>query len=393
MNIAPLTETNPWYGRILADERIQTDSLVGVPVETTVEVELVELLHGGPEDNFRPYLHLRGELTAAQPAVALPYGVSDLTLRRGSGVPMDAFYDFTHPQLADLVSKGYFSSAFRVPEEMSNIPWTLPAKANFLVVAPELADEPPVVFMSIHQQTGLELDEANSGYELSAYFPDYTTEAQATHESDQASTETGIAPQHAVSAFDAFAATDLEVNAPAAFAPAVPESSFDAARAAVPDGVFSRLVKEIQAQQPDPQPVVETEVEAAPGIVPGSAEDVYLSRVSPGVDHVLAGDHLVIESESADTEAASEQQAEIAQTETEQSAEAETAESPAETAVPTGFINFGEPDEELEPLNLQFGGATEDEHRRAVERRQARLRAEVEAIGEKNASDEAQPGL
>lgn len=393
MKIAPLSETNPWYSRILADDRIQTDTLTGVPVETTVDVELVELLHGGPEDNYRPYLHLRGELTEAQPVVQLPYGVSDLALRRGSGVPVDAFYDFSHAQLADLVAKGYFSPAFRVPEEMSGIPWTLPAKANFLVVAPALAEEPPVVFMSIHQQTGLELDEANSGYELSAYFPDYTAEASAAL--DEGRDAIDAAPRtRGTSAFDVFAAEGFEVETTrAVVAQQASDEVFEAARATVPDGVFSRLVKEIQAQQPAEVETSVPDEEAVQGPVPGSAEEVYLSRVSPGVDHVLSGEHLTaddggVEAGMAEAHATTQNDADTDQ------AENATVATPAET--PSGFIDFGEPEEDLEPLQVQFGGISEDDHRRALERRQARLRAELvdsETQGSPDADGAPHPAL
>jgi len=82
MKIAPLKISDPWYGRILNDDQVAIESLHGVPIESTVQMELVELLHSGPEDNYRPYLHMRGELTEATPAVELPYGVTELAMRR-----------------------------------------------------------------------------------------------------------------------------------------------------------------------------------------------------------------------------------------------------------------------------------------------------------------------
>jgi hypothetical protein len=375
MKIAPLKVSDPWFGRITKDKSVHTDALSAVPIEATVEVELVELLHEGPEANYRPYLHLRGELTEVKPAVDLPYGVSELALRRGSGLPLDAFYAFTRDQLADLVTKGYFSPAFRVPEEMSGIPWTLPGKADFMIVAPEFADQAPIVFMAVAEQTGMELDESNSGYELSAYFPDYSAEAEAQaaraeHEADAPLTLEGRANEH-----DVF--SDITRDQPRAAQAEQPlDSPADTdLRATVPDGVFSRLVEEIEARQKPAAPVVEIEDEAADEIAPSSFEEVYLSRVDPGVARVLSGEHVADEIEDEEEEQrndALEQQTEAIESET------ETAEVATNAGAGELLLDLSEPEPEPEiaSLNLQHRESV-DEHRAAVECRAARLRAEA----------------
>lgn len=385
MKIAPLKVSDPWFGRIANNAQVHSDSLTGVPIESTVEMELVELLHYGPEDNYRPYLHLRGELTDARPAVELPYGVSELSYRRGAGLPVDAFYDFNHRQLAALVSKGYFSEAFRVPAEMSGIPWTLPGKADFLVVAPDLSDEPPVVFMNVHDQTGLELDEANSGYELSEYFPDFTAELEAQQDSLEATT----APlEHPGASLDVFSGMSFEEHRQPATPAVAPEATEAEPRAIVPDGVFSRLVSEIVAQQPaEPEIVEEPEEES---IVPGSAEDVYLSRVEPGVDHVLSGDFAAEEQEP---EAESVLDDETAEPEFSFEAIEEATQLPAEVLTPEGFLDLTEPRPELEPLELHLAGTDAEDHRLAAERRAARIRAELEADDATDGADHAEPNL
>lgn len=368
MKIAPLKVSDPWFGRIVNNDTVQADSLLAVPIESTVEMELVELLHGGPEDNYRPYLHLRGELTEAKPAVELPYGVTELTMRTGSGLTIDAFYDFNQRQLSDLVSKGYFTDKFKVPDEMSGIPWTLPGKADFLVVAPELSDQPPLVFMNVHEQNELALDEANSGYELSAYFPDYTLDAE-----QQAAAETAIdAPEHSGSSLDMFSNESFEERRPGDLvAPAVgavePEQ-----RTSVPVGVFERLVSEIEAQQHvEPEPIEEP---APAGVIPGSAEDVYLSRVSPGVEQVFSGES--VETVEGDASVV---------------VEADELESDAVSS--KGFLDLSEPEPELTPLALQSGVEGDDEQAKAAERRNSRIRNEL-AGDESDASvDEDQPVL
>ena len=368
MKIAPLQVSDPWFGRITGDKTAHIDTLTGVPMEATVEVELVELLHEGPESNYRPYLHLRGELTEVKPAVALPYGVSELALRRGSGLPLDAFYEFTGPQLADLVTKGYFTPAFQVPSEMSGIPWTLPGEADFMVVAPAFADEAPVVFMAVANQTGMELDEANSGYELSAYFPDYSAEAEAAAILSHEGQETPLALQGGDDQRDLFSDITHDQRVPESIPAAANEPAAGGERHAVPDGVFSRLVEEIEARQ-RPAAVVEPEQELADEQEPSANyEDLYLARVEAGVARVLAGGHLDEDEGKAEHAAAIEQRTDVLEAETPETVEAED-EQP---------LDLSEPEPEIESFNLQDRFDAED-HRAAAERRASRLRADAAA--------------
>lgn len=371
MKIAPLKVSDPWFARIASDATVHTDALSGVPVETTVEIELVELLHEGPEENFRPYLHLRGELVEVKPSVELPYGVSELALRHGSGLPLDAFYGFTKAQLTDLVAKGYFTSAFRVPDEMSGIPWTLPGTADFMVVAPEFTDQAPIVFMAVHDQAGMQLDQANSGYELSAYFPDYSADAKAAEEAQSALQDGPVILEHAGDEHDVFSDITFE---PADAAPTEPIAN-EGVRAIVPDGVFSRLVEEIEARQKPPVvALVEEQTEVVDG--PSAFEQLYLARVDPGVNRVLAGEH--VEDEATQHDAALVHQNDALEAE---AAEAEVVEDE------TSFLDLSADDPELEPFNLQ-GREVEDEQRLAAERRAARLRAEAAAMDSPEGDDQ-----
>ncbi len=374
MKIAPLKTSDPWYGRIVNNDEIDSDTLSGVPIETTVEMELVELLHGDAESNYRPYLHLRGELTSAVPAVALPYGVDELALRSGAGVPVDAFYDFSHKQLADLVAKGYFSPAFQVPEAMSGIPWNLPGKADFLVVAPELADEAPLVFMRVHDQNSMALDEVTSGYELTAYFPDVVAEAEAQVDVDHVGTAQA---QIAVdAALDVFADVNFDVDAPTAVTPVLAEESA-AARAVVPDGVFSRLLAEIEERHAAVLPAAPTEAEAEEGVVPGSAEDVYLSRIAPGVDHVFT-EGFAEEDEFEQVPQADDSGADDA------AVESEAIEEPAdaESYDLEGYLDLA-----------ATSAPTVEDHLKAVQQREARLRAVAAGEQHVETEDEAQADL
>jgi hypothetical protein len=353
MKIAPLKVSDPWYGRIVNDDQTAIESLLGVPIESTVQMELVELLHSGPEDNYRPYLHLRGELTEATPVVELPYGVTELAMRRGAGLNVDAFYEFSPRQLGELVEKGYFTEGFQVPSEMSGIPWTIPGLADFLVVPPVYSDQPPVVFMSVHDQSELELDQANSGYDLSAYFPDYTAESQP------AKAKAVDRPGRIDSDLDVFSDVTFEDRLPEDEPASVRAARSTDQRADVPTGVFSRLVSEIQAQRGPSHTV----------IVPGSPVDVYHTRVSPAVDQVLSAEQIEAEIDAVAAERAAD--AEAAATEPDLVSMPAPASPPGET-----FLDLNEPDDA-------------DADREFAERRDAKVDADDDTIA---ADDEAHHG-
>lgn len=390
MKIAPLKVSDPWYSRVLSDGRVETESLRGVPIESTVEMELVELLHGDAGENYRPYLHLRGELTQAVPAVELPYGVSELALRRGSGLEVDAFYDFSPRQLAELVEKGYFTDQFRVPEEMSGIPWELPGAADFLVVAPEFSDQPPLVFMHLHEQNALELDEENSGYDLAAYFPEYRPQSQVQVEAAQATQ----APAYGGSGLDVFSDVEFETTPqrPLTPSPAVTSGTEANPEAlpVVPSGIFERLMSEIDARRV-PEPVATVNAEAEPEvpeieeIVPGSPAELYFARVSPGVDRVLRGEQA--EAEDPLAEVMPEERAEPAGEHGRDHHAAPAAEG--------DFLDLSDPEPELVPLAVQSGLIEPDpeDHRKAAILRAARIRSELIGEGATTTDTEAQPGL
>jgi hypothetical protein len=384
MKIAPLKMSDPWFGRIMADGQVQVDTLKNVPIESTVEMELVELLHGGPESNYRPYLHLRGELTEATPSVELPYGVTDLSLRRGSGLSVDAFYDFSPRQLTELVGKGYFTEEFTVPEEMSGIPWTLPGKADFMVVAPEFSDQPPVVFMYTHDQSDMELDEANSGYDLSSYFHNYSepTQDQAAPELDEGFFDRSI------SGVDVFGDVNFDEPGPVDETTQHRRVSDLDHRADVPNGVFNRLVSEIESQHGVDSADDEIVADALPEIpVQLSAAELYRLRVSPGVERVLSGAHMeevAAESVPVPSEPVQGNDSDLADEDDEFSYE--------------GFLDVNEPEPELTPLPVNTirvvdAGEGDEAQRKAAGLRAARIRAELTDDDTSPFDDASEPAL
>ncbi|WP_328689703.1 hypothetical protein OHA74_11525 [Streptomyces phaeochromogenes] len=177
MRTAGLTMNDVWAHRVLRERGVETYRLEGVAAELGVMVESLDLKHRGKEENYRPYLHMTGELRSVTPAEALPFGISQVTYFPGQGEKVDAFYEFDDQQLVVLAGKGYFTSGFDVPEQVTGIEWELPATADVLVLAPSGAQtegDAPVVFTQIHDIGGLEIDLESSGYDLAGYFADHS---------------------------------------------------------------------------------------------------------------------------------------------------------------------------------------------------------------------------
>lgn len=176
MRTAGLTMNDVWAHRVLRERGVETYRLERVTTSLGVMAESLDLKHRGKEENYRPYLHMTGELRSVTPAKALPFGISQVTYSPGRGEKVDAFYEFDGQQLVTLASKGYFTSGFAVPDQVTGIEWELPATADILVLAPsevQAEGDAPVVFTQIHDIGGLEINLESSGYDLADYFADY----------------------------------------------------------------------------------------------------------------------------------------------------------------------------------------------------------------------------
>lgn len=199
MKVAGIDMTDPWAARVQRNDQVELARATDVPVETVVLMHRVSFEHHGAEKNYRPLLHLTGELQSIRPNEALPFGVNEVTFRSGLGPMMDAFYEFNDAQLAELVSKGYFTEGFEPPSDMEGIPWELPTTIDALVVAPETEGDAPVVFVTIHGQTALALNFENSQYDLAEYFANQLTpeiQEELAQQSAQAQvpTSSGVLP-------------------------------------------------------------------------------------------------------------------------------------------------------------------------------------------------------
>lgn len=182
MKIAGLTMNDVWAHRVLREKGVVTSQVEDAPSEIAVEVDALDLLHHGPKQGYRPYLHLSGELRAVRCAERLPHGISEISFPPGGGERVEAYYEFTNQQLTELVAKGYFTEAFQVPEEVTGIEWELPAKVDAIVLSPDEEGQIPVVFTGVRDIASLSIDAESSGYDLAEYFADYSYDDVIRHQ-------------------------------------------------------------------------------------------------------------------------------------------------------------------------------------------------------------------
>ena len=182
MRTAGLPMSDVWAHRVLRERGVETERFEALEADIGVHVETVELAHRGKEANYRPYLHIAGELRSVTPKRALPHGISKVVYGPGEGEKISAFYEFDHEQLVRLTEKGYFNAGFAVPANITRIDWDLSTTVDALVLAPSGHDagdgqpDAPVVFLQVQGRDGMEIDLSSSGYDLATYFADYSAE-------------------------------------------------------------------------------------------------------------------------------------------------------------------------------------------------------------------------
>lgn len=183
MKAPALSMASPLAGRLLREGATLVSD---VPCEAVVHVDQAYLSHHGPDQNYRPYLRLSGELRGLVPEQPLPGGVHEVGSRPTMGPVFDVFYEFSDEQLGQMVSKGYFSRQFAVPPIMTGADYELPVTANVLVLEPgdPQAGDVPLVFVDVHNRTGLELDLGSSGYDLADYFESVRQDERQSGELD-----------------------------------------------------------------------------------------------------------------------------------------------------------------------------------------------------------------
>ncbi|MFB7917085.1 hypothetical protein [Streptomyces sp. NPDC056061] len=271
MRTAGLMMNDVWADRVLRERGVETYRHEGLDAEIGVLVKSVELQHRGKDENYRPYLHITGELRSITPAERLPYGISEVIYSPGRGERVDAFYEFDDEQLVALANKGYFSSGFAVPEQITGIEWELPVTVDALVLAPSgVGTDAPVVFTQVHGIAGVEISLASSGYDLTDYFADHP-------KAGLAQTETPVDERELRARSDAinslFAEDELDLADEAERA-AVPAAGEETEAHGVSEGL-QRIEAEIAAEREQYQSERER--------VEGTPEHVYHERVAPSL--------------------------------------------------------------------------------------------------------------
>lgn len=287
MKVAGIKMTDPWASRVLRSKGVVTEQVASAPVETVVQMEQVAFEHHGPERNYRPLLHLTGELRSILPNEALPFGIDEVTFRNGLGPTVDAFYEFDDAQLAVLVSKGYFTEGFEPPANMAGIPWELPTTIDALVMAPEHEGDAPVVFVTIHGQTELALDAENSGYDLAEYFENRLSAEVQQEQANRAQrgVPTRSGEMNDLLAGDVFTSPDLAHLGENAQRFQGQGKEGTGGFPVVRSSIFEELMSEYEAQRAaDAAAQAAEPVEYAPDTVDG----VYNQRIAPGVTEALS---------------------------------------------------------------------------------------------------------
>lgn len=283
MELAPLTMQDPWAHRVLHDSSANVQTLSAVPTEVGVSMEQVDLLHHTEEENFRPYLHLRGRVEELIPDVDMPYGISRMAFKEGSGPRFDGFYEFTDAQLSEMVSKGYFSADFEVPSQMEGITWDFPGEVDYQVVFPETYDQVPVVFVEMADRNDMLLTEASTEYDLHNYFPDYSRSEEQLNQQVEAEqiTHQQQAEQYRGQMRDLFADEQFEepaVQNTAQMFTADESISEALTGRGLPQTVFEQLV----ARSEQHQEQLEEQLRDAAAEDPESAASLYRDVVAPG---------------------------------------------------------------------------------------------------------------
>lgn len=171
MQVAGLSMNDAWAHRALRASGVRCTHAPSQPAMLGVLVEQVDLGHHPGELNFRPYLHVSGQLRSITPAHGLACDVSQVTFAPGRGEQIDAFYEFDDQQLQELAGLGYFQAGFTVPDQITGIEWELPATVDALILEPETPGEDvPVTFVSVHDSGHMRIDLPSTGYDLTEYF-------------------------------------------------------------------------------------------------------------------------------------------------------------------------------------------------------------------------------
>lgn len=127
-------------------------------------------LEQDPELNNRPYLRILGELTELRNETEFPEQIDTLSFPKDKALDVDIFYSFTDQQLAELVRMGYFTQeGIDVSEKLKQSILEFDFNTNLKIIESDNKEQIPIIIADV-QNSKLELDYENSGYDFSKYF-------------------------------------------------------------------------------------------------------------------------------------------------------------------------------------------------------------------------------
>ena len=144
-----------------------------IQCDCTMHTSQVLLDYGARSDKHVPYLHFIGEVRRVEfPQEMKPYmhGIDALTFPEDMGLQTDVFYKFNRKELTEMVKKGYFDEGFQMPDIFYDNDFELPMSCNLMMVQPDRAGTPPIIFVGLNNPREMEFTAESSGYDLGSYF-------------------------------------------------------------------------------------------------------------------------------------------------------------------------------------------------------------------------------
>lgn len=184
MQVPAMSHNDPTADHILRSDA-DVEVFSELECEMIAHIESAHLMHHGPETNYRPYLHLRGEMRSLLSKQRLPNNITEMTWGTGLGPLVDVFYEFDNDQMGSLVAKGYYDGNLEVPQDFSDAMFEFDTTAQAIIVSAEQEGDAPLVFVDVPNRDKFVTNWEDSGYNLEEDFREFVPETQLDAGLDQ----------------------------------------------------------------------------------------------------------------------------------------------------------------------------------------------------------------
>lgn len=120
------------------------------------------------ELNHRPYLVLSGKVRRVAGHLG-GKGIDEFYFEEGAVHPITYNYEFSEPQLAELIREGYFEKGFEMPSVLSDMVVEMPLEVRVTRVNAKDETKTPLVFVSIKNAV-IDTDMDSCNYDFAAEF-------------------------------------------------------------------------------------------------------------------------------------------------------------------------------------------------------------------------------